>query len=217
MIIVYDKKNHKFMGMATRVFDSGKWREPTLEELFPNKDRSNLGFVYVEDSLKYAVGGEKSFQFKLDDKGVPVGIQRKPSPPKILLTSDAPDTDGDGLAEVAADGKAVVTITAEIQEVGVEGKRVDRDVPLVFKTTGGTLSQRFVLAAKGLARVTLTASQETVTVTVTAQAEGLKEGSISFEFLPPVDAAKLQESSLKRTELEPRFGIRMAIPRAVVK
>jgi len=211
MIFVYRKASLEFVGMATRVFDSGRWREPTVEELYPKEDPATLGFVYVEDSPKYALAGRDYWQFKLDGKGVPIGVERKPSPPEIHLSSDAPDTDGDGIPELPADGRSTVTITAEIREPGVHHQRIHRDVPLVFKTTGGTLSQRFVLAEEGVTRVTLTPGHETVTVTVTASAEGFAPGSLTFELLPPADAALLHASSKEGTALEPRFGMARAV------
>lgn len=55
MIFVYDKRTQELVGVATKVFDNGNLREPTLEELYPDRDRSNLGFLYVEDSPKYAL------------------------------------------------------------------------------------------------------------------------------------------------------------------
>ncbi len=103
MIVVYNKDTKQFVGVATRVFDNGRWREPTLEELYPNADRTKLGYLYVEDSPKYALRPD-SWQFKLDENGV---------------------------------------------------------------------------------TVELTSSVETISVTVSASAEGVKEGSLSFEFVPP--------------------------------
>lgn len=211
MIFVYKKDSLEFVGMATRVFDNGTWREPTMEELYPNEDHSKLGFVYADESLRYAMATPERLQFKLDEKGVPVGVERKPSPPEIHLTTDAHDTDGDGLPEVPADGQSSVTITAEIREPGFNGKRIHRDVPLVFKTTGGTLSQRFALAKDGAARVKLTSSRETVTITVTASAEGFTAGKIQLELLPPADIELLHASSREGSELEPRFGLASAL------
>jgi hypothetical protein len=211
MIFVYKKDSLEYVGMATRVFDNGRLREATVEELYPDAEPGTLGFIHVEDSPRYAMaGGRDAWQFKLDDKGVPVGVEHKPSPPAIHLGSDAPDADGDGLPELAADGKSSVTITAELREAGFKGKRIRRDVPLVFKTTGGTLSQRFVMAKDGTAKVTLTPSLETVTATVTAVAEGFATGSLTFELLPPADVALLHASSKEGTALEPRFGLARA-------
>ena len=207
MIFVYRKASLEFVGMATRVFDSGRWREPTVDELYPNEDPKTLGFVHVEDSSRYALAGRDYWQFKLDDNGVPIGVERKPSLPEIRLSSDAPDTDGDGIPELPADGKSAVTITAELREGGLNDQRIHRDLPLVFKTTGGILSQRFDLAQDGVARVTLMPGQETVTITVTASAEGFTTGSLTFELLPPADLAQLHASSREGTALEPRFGM----------
>jgi hypothetical protein len=65
------------------------------------------------------------------------------------------------------------------------GKLFEQDLMLTFRTTGGTLSTRKVMAKGGKVTVALTSSVETISVTVSASAEGVKGGSLSFEFMPP--------------------------------
>jgi hypothetical protein len=186
MIVVYNKDTKQFVGVATRVFDNGRWREPTLEELYPNADRTKLGYLYVEDSPKYALRPD-SWQFKVDENGVPVGIERKPTPPRIDLTTDTPDTDDDGLPELVADGKSKATIMAELKDA--TGKLFEQDLMLTFRTTGGTLSTRKVMTKGGKVTLELTSSVETISVTVSASAEGVNDGSLSFEFMPPEEGS----------------------------
>lgn len=182
MIFIFDRTSKEVVGMATEVFDNGTWREANLEELYPNMDRSNLGFVQVQDSPKYALNPE-GWQLKLDENGEPIGIERKPSLPRIHLRTDAIDTDGDGLPELPADGRSKATIEIEVQDV--HGKLIQKELTLNLKTTGGALSARRIATSNGRATVDLTSSLETVSVTVDVSAEGVRSASISLEFMPP--------------------------------
>jgi hypothetical protein len=179
MIFIYDKQTNDLVGVATEVFDNGNWREPTLEELYPDRDRSNLGFFYVKDSPKYALRPDR-WQAKLDENGVPIGIERKP---KIYLTTNAVDNDGDGIPELIADGNSKASITIEIKYP--KGELVTKELTLNFKTTGGTLSARRITINTGQAMVELTSSLETVSVVVEASAEGVAGNTLEFEFMPP--------------------------------
>jgi len=184
MIIVFDKKTKNIIGYATQVFDSGRWREATVQELYPNVNPDEVSFVYIKESVKYGIHPDPAaWQIKFDENGAPVGIERKPAPPKIHLTTNAQDTDRDGFPELAADGKSKATITVEVKDA--KGKLVKDDFILAFKTTGGSLSARRVETKGGKAKVTLTSSVETVTATVSASGEGVQEASLTFEFMPP--------------------------------
>jgi hypothetical protein len=182
MIVVFEKQTNKFVGIAAKIIDNGHWREPKLEELYPDADLNRLGCIYVRDSPKYALKPD-GWQLKLDENGAPIGVERKPALPKIHLTTNAQDTDGDDLPELVADAKSKATITAELKDA--KGERLKRDFIMIFKTTGGTLSARRVAAKDGKATVELTSSVETVLVTVSASGEGVQGDSLSFEFMPP--------------------------------
>jgi hypothetical protein len=184
MIFVYDKASKQFVGMATRVFDNGTWREATVEELYPNADHSKLGFVQVEDSPKYALNPHV-WQLKLNDQGEGIGIERKPSLPKIHLTTTAPDKDGDGMPELAADGRSSAQILIEVKDS--RDRLVEKEFQLELRATGGTLSARRLSTEGGKATVDFTSSLETVTATVSAAAEGATEAALTFEFMPPGD------------------------------
>ncbi|MGV0025309.1 Ig-like domain-containing protein [Phormidesmis priestleyi] len=181
MIFVYDKRTNELVGVATEVIDNGTSRQPTLEELYPDRDRSNLGFLQVEDSPRYALHPDR-WQAKLDETGTPIGIERRPTPAKLYLTTDAIDTDGDDLPELIADGSSKATITAEVKDA--RGELVTEALTLNFKTTGGALSARRVTTTTGQAIVELTASLETVSVIVEVSAEGVTSSSLGFEFMP---------------------------------
>jgi hypothetical protein len=182
MIVIFEKKTNNIVGVASKVFDSGSWREPEIGELYPDTDLNELGYLYVQDSPKYCLNPD-AWQLKLDQNNVPVGVERKPTLPRIYLTTNAPDTDGDGLPELPADAQSQATITAAVKDA--KGDVVNTDFLLMFRTTGGTLSARRVQAERGTAVVELTSTVETITVTVSASAEGAQEGSLTFEFMPP--------------------------------
>jgi hypothetical protein len=181
MIFVYEKETKKFVGMATEVFDNGNWREPELGELYPDIDQSKLGYVYVKDSPKYAMDPTK-WQFKLNEHGEPIGIERKASVPKIYLETDAVDTDGDGIPDVIADGKSKALITIEVRDA--QDELVTDELTIDLKATGGTLSSRHISMTTGKTTVELTSSLETVSVIIEASSKGLIGSSLELEFMP---------------------------------
>ncbi|MGB8698137.1 MAG: Ig-like domain-containing protein [Thermosynechococcaceae cyanobacterium] len=188
MMIIFDRQTKEILSLASQVFDNGQWRETSLEELYPNTDHSQWGVVYAKEALKYVVPLHE-LRLKVDEAGAVVGVERKPKRPKLFLSTDALDTDGDGLPELAADGQSQATLTAQIRNT--KGDRLSGDWVLDFRTTGGTLSARRVAAPQGQATVTLTASVKTISVTVTVAAEGVESCSMSFEFMPPADISPM--------------------------
>ncbi len=181
MIFIYEKGTNKFVGVATQIFDNGTWREATLQELYPDTDPGKLGAVVVKDSPKYYLDPE-AWQFSLDAQGVPNGIERKPSPPKISLTTNARDTDGDGMPELKADGKSKATIDIEIHNA--KGDLLKKAVDLRINTTGGRLSARRLSTKNGKASVDLTSTLDTITITVSVEADGMETQSLTFELMP---------------------------------
>jgi hypothetical protein len=182
MIIVFEKKTNKLVGVASKVFDSGSWREPEIGELYPDANLNELTCIYVQDSPEYYLEPD-AWQLTLNENSVPIGVERKPTLPKINLTTNAQDTDGDGLPELPADARSRATITAEVKDAS--GNIVNKEFILNFRTTGGTLSARRVEAKRGTATVELTSTVETIAVTVSASAEGTQSGSLTFELMPP--------------------------------
>lgn len=182
MMVIYDQQTKKIVSYAGQVFDNGQWREHRLEDLYPNRDVSQWGVVFVKDAVGYAIPLDE-LQLRLNDQGTPIGVERKPKPPRIFLSTSATDSDGDGLPELPADSQTKVTITAEVKNSSGEILPDDRQIQ--FTTTAGTLSARKVQTQMGQAIVEFNASLETVTATVTATAEGIQGSSITFEFMPP--------------------------------
>jgi hypothetical protein len=102
--------------------------------------------------------------------------------PAIVLHTKATDSDGDGLAEVPADGTTKTAFTVEIRDQ--KGKLTREAVKLLIRTTAGALSAREVTTSNGKASFTLKSSVETVIATVTATAKGFQSGTIALEFIP---------------------------------
>lgn len=185
MMVIYDLQTKELLNFAGQIFDNGEWREPRLEEIYPNVDHSKWGVVYVKEAIKYAIPLEE-LQLKLDRNGTPVGVERKPKPPQIHLSTNAVDSDGDGLPELPADGQSKATITIEVK--GTDGKLIQDELPLNISTTAGALSDRRISTQNGQATVEFTSSMETVTAVITVDAEGAKSASLTFEFMPPKQA-----------------------------
>lgn len=181
MIFVYEKGTNKLVGLATQVFDNGKWREPTVEELYGHKDISKYGHLYVKDHPKYSLEPD-AWEFKLDKNGTPVDVVRKKQPPKIVLSTDAKDKDKDGMPELPADGSSKAKIIIEIQDH--KGEVVGKDFDLKVSTSGGRLSAKRLKAKKGKAEIELTSVVETLTITVKVTAEGAQSASLTFELMP---------------------------------
>jgi hypothetical protein len=171
MLIVYDRTTGEIVGHASSVFDSGKWREPTVAELFPN--RANLDSVHIADDARFIGYGHDAWRLKKDDGGIVVGIERLPA---LLVTCDAHDTDNDGVPDLPADGKSVSVITAKTSDGG--------NATVTFRTTRGTLAQRTAGTAGGTATVELRSAIETVSLTVTVSAPGYRTGRLDMEFVP---------------------------------
>ncbi len=182
MMIIYDRQTQALLNFAGQIFDNGEWREPTLAEIYPDADPNQWGTVFVKEAIKYAVPLEE-LQLKLDQTGTPIGVERKPKPPQIELTTTAIDADGDGLPELVADGQSKATITIAIKDSN--GQLVAEETPLSLSTTGGSLSARRLSTSNGQATVEFTASMETVTATVTVESDRAKSAAITFEFMPP--------------------------------
>ena len=119
----------------------------------------------------------------LGDPAKPMLVAKEiPALSTIVLSTSAPDTDRDGLAELPADGESGAEITATLQDA--LGEVITDPVEVEFRTSAGALSSRSAITKKGKASVELTASRETVMASVSAWARGFQPVSIEFEFLP---------------------------------
>jgi hypothetical protein len=182
LIIVYDRNTGEVVGHCSRVFDAGKWRDATIDELFPNRDKSNLAYVHFADDARYLAYGPHNWRLRRDDSGVVTGIERLPS---LAMACDAADSDGDGIPDLPADSTSVAHITAKTSD--------GSDVDITFRTTRGSLGERTVRTTQGSAAVELRAGAETVAVVVTATAPGYRPGNLKMEFVPiPAQQRKSQ-------------------------
>ncbi|HHG85767.1 MAG TPA: hypothetical protein ENJ82_13550 [Bacteroidetes bacterium] len=180
MIVVYEKKTNKFVGMAPQIFDNGEMRDFTLEELYPDLDAKKHGSFTIDDSPKY-VQQPDHWQFKLDKKGVPIGIEHKPTL-SLKITTDLEDTDGDGMPELKADGVSKAKLKVQVYD-GLKLKKTNAKIKL--STTGGRLDARiFDLKNQNQFTASLQSTTETITITVTASAEGMHADSLTFELMP---------------------------------
>lgn len=173
MIVVYNRSTGAIVGHCSRIFDSGRWREASLDELYPDYEKSNLASVHFPDDARYMAYGADAWRLRKDESGVVTGIERLPS---LSLSCDAADNDGDGIPDIPADGSSVANVTAKTSD--------GADVEVTFRTTRGSLGERTVHTAKGLAAVSLRAAVETVAAIVTATAPGYRPARLNLEFLP---------------------------------
>lgn len=101
----------------------------------------------------------------------------------ITLSTSAADADGDGLAELPANGRSKAAITATLHDAA--GNLVAAPTEVRFRTTAGALSARAATTEQGVCAIQLTASRDTVLAHLSAAAEGFAPARISLEFVPP--------------------------------
>lgn len=115
----------------------------------------------------------------------------------IVLSCDKPDLDGDGVAELPADGTSVVRIRAQLlgndkETIKVDGLRMD------FRVTRGYLTQRHMNVQGSEAAVELRSAAETVRTEITATADGFTAGALTLEFIPGEEYKSLLAAAGKR-------------------
>lgn len=204
MIVVYDKETKAFVGMAFQIFDGQKQRDYTLEELYPNLDRSKLGFFYTDDSFEHLKLGNK-VKFKLGKKGEVIGLEPI-STLRLQITTDAPDRDQDGMPELVTDFQRTGTtmfqdkaFSAWVRVQVMDGdKPAAMSVAVQLSTTGGSLLSRYLTTdSTGKAETRIAPGNETVTLSVTATAGDMPPASLTFEVVPSTDVPALN-ARLKR-------------------
>jgi hypothetical protein len=173
MLIVYDRKTEQIIAHCSRVFDSGKWREATIDEILPKHDRTNLAAAYFHDEANYIANGILNLRLRKDENGLVTGIECLPL---IELSVDAKDTDNDGIPDIPADGSSITRITAATADRS--------DTEITFRVSRGSLSDRKVRTSKGKATVQLQSATETVTSTIIATSPGYRNGTLHIEFIP---------------------------------
>jgi len=185
MIIIYDRKSREIIGVSMVSQDnSGLTAKPTMKNVL-RKDSGSTNLMEFEVDDNATIANEiYKYELKFSSSGEPKDLVRKPILPYIELSIDARDHDGDGIPEMKADGKSKVTITASVRDE--EGKVVTNASNLIhFLTTGGVLSDRTVKCKNGVAKTTLQSVKETLTPTITAFSDGIREGEIKVEFVHP--------------------------------
>lgn len=103
-------------------------------------------------------------------------------PVDLEISADLDDRRSDGSLVAPADGDTTITIRARV--TGAGRSKEDKPATVRFRTTRGTLSQRFVEARDGVAVVQLKAIAETTDAVVTASTEGSRTASLTIEFIP---------------------------------
>ena len=115
---------------------------------------------------------------------------------ELELTADLQDIDGDGVLDAPADGETEIVLKLGMISGGkaaTEGASRVR-----FRTTRGTLSQRFVETSGGFAEVRLKAIAETTQAVITASAEGCQPVSLTIEFVPVEEFADVKSDPAEK-------------------
>jgi hypothetical protein len=157
------------------------------DEFIPLPNTGEEGVMEVpEDQLpkdaRPSTPGVDTLRGKVTD-GKLQRLRREPAfPVQIEITADLEDRFGDGSLVAPADGETIITLRATIAG---GGKSKDaKPATIRFRTTRGTLSQRFAEAQDGVAEVQLKAITETTEAVVTASTEGSGAASLTIEFIP---------------------------------
>lgn len=110
-------------------------------------------------------------------------LHRQPAfPVQLEITADLEDRSGGGTLAAPADGETAITIRARV--TGTAESKNESPAMVRFRTTRGTLSQRFVETQDGVAEVQLRAITETTEAVVSASTEGSSTASLVIEFIP---------------------------------
>ncbi len=115
---------------------------------------------------------------------------------KVVLTTDAPDYDGDGLPELPADGRSSATLKVSLADSG--GKPVGAAVEVSFTTTRGALARRRAETTEGKTQIAFTSAAETTRAHVKATAPGFEPASLMFEFIPVEEYQAAEAKSRKK-------------------
>ena len=185
MIVIYNRKTREIVGISMISQDnSGLTPKQSMKNILRtgSVDVNLMEFSIPDDE---AVANEiYRYELKFSSSGAPKELVKKSTLPHIELIVDAPDKDGDGIPEMKADGKSIVTITANIRDE--EGKLItSAKNDIHFLTTGGVLIDRVVRCKGGVAKTSLQSVKETLTPTITAFSDGVIKGQMQVEFVHP--------------------------------
>ncbi len=183
MLILYDLSTYDIIGVSAIISNNGSDEtEPTLKGCFPdNKIVPNVSAVSIQNDARIANELYK-YEFKFDRMGEPLGLDLKMSKPYIELTTDIADKNNDGIPELKADGRSKAAITVCVRDHTGE-LLIDNVREIVFKTTGGRLKKKIVKIKNGAAKTHLQSVKETKTITITATANGCRNGKLQLDFV----------------------------------
>lgn len=102
----------------------------------------------------------------------------------LSVTSNASDSDGDGVVDIAANGTSYATLT--IQKKNLDGSNATGDDAVWVSCSSGKLDTIYSHLNNGSLEIELTSTTETVlsTVQVTAKNKLITDGSIQIQFRP---------------------------------
>jgi hypothetical protein len=185
MMIIYNRKTREIVGVSMISQDNSGLAPKQNMKSVMRSDAIDVNLMEFSVPDDETVANELyKYELKFSSSGAPKELVKKESLPHIELVIDAPDHDGDGIAEMKADGKSKVTITASVQDEEdrlITGAKNE----IHFLTTGGVLSDRVVKCKGGVAKTTLQSVKETLTPTITAFSDGVLAGEIKVEFVHP--------------------------------
>ncbi len=90
MLVVYDPTTGEIIGHCSRVFDNGKWREATIEEIFPERDRSKLEALYLKDDPRYLIQGTEHWRRTTAKGQATVELRAATETVAVIVTATAP-------------------------------------------------------------------------------------------------------------------------------
>ena len=146
----------------------------------PNENSlKKVGYVLVKSELNLPIANIEVQGFP----GKPVLVEKQPiSSQTIVLSTRAKDSDSDGVPDLPADGKSHTDILVSLHDA--DGATLKECIEITLRVSAGRISRRKVITKNGKARVTITASYDTVTAFVHASAEGFLTGNLTLEFVP---------------------------------
>lgn len=188
--VTYDKKN----GSVTGYLTSTAHITPV-----PRGVEEDIVEVTTDDEIK-ALSSFEPYQQRLNgrvESGVLSRLVLEPAfRGSVALSCDQPDLDGDGVAELPADGKSEAKITASL--VDGDGKPLRAEgIKIDFRVTRGKLSTRQQAVKESGAEVRLRSADETTRARITAKAEGFREAGLLIEFIPPEEHRELLAGATK--------------------
>src|SRR3990172_7267638 len=175
MLVWYDPRTGEIVGLSSVLFDSSR-RVPKQTRATAVGPRGAECLDLPDD--EQVARGPDDYRVQLDEARRPLGLVRDEKS-MIELSSDAVDSNGDGVGEIPAGG-GQCTIVASLRASG----KLSREglMRVHFVATGGVLSHGAGETKSGGARVQLSSVQETKRVWVEARAPGFRAARVPIDF-----------------------------------